>query len=126
MDYWDYLEKIVKTHEIIIDRPKGTTHPHYPELIYPLDYGYLRDTTTVDGGGIDIFLGTKKNRKIEGIICTVDLKKNDAEVKIMYGCYKEEINSALRLLNDKSMRAIYFKKQEHYSGESVHGGKSKI
>ncbi len=111
MDYWEYLEELVKNHEIIVERFKGKPHPKYPDFIYPVDYGYLKDTTAVDGGGIDIFVGSKKNKKVEGIICTVDLLKNDTEVKIMYGCDEEEINEALRVLNDKYMRAIYFKRQ---------------
>lgn len=111
MDYWEYLEELIKNHEIIVERFKGKPHPKYPDFIYPVDYGYLKDTTTVDGGGIDIFIGSKKHKKVEGIICTVDLTKNDAEVKIMYGCDEEEINEALRVLNDKYMRAIYLKRQ---------------
>jgi len=72
MDYWQNLKKLVDTHEIIVDRKKGSVHPKYLDFIYPVDYGYLKETTTVDGGGIDIFVGTKKQKHVEGIICTVD------------------------------------------------------
>lgn len=112
MDYWDYLEKILENHEIIIDRPKGTAHPRYQEVIYPLDYGFLKDTTTVDGGGIDIFVGSKKHKKIEGVICTVDLKKSDAEIKVMFGCSQKEIQAALDFLNNKYMQGIYIKRSK--------------
>ena len=112
MDYWEYLEELVRNHEIIIERFKGKPHPKYPDFIYPVDYGYLKDTKTVDGGGIDIFVGSKKNKRVEGIICTVDSLKNDAEVKIMYECDEEEIKEALQVLNDKYMRAIYLKRQK--------------
>jgi inorganic pyrophosphatase len=111
MDYWDCLEELVKNHEVIIDRFKGHPHPKYPDFIYPVDYGYLKDTTAMDGGGIDIFVGTNSDKRIEGIICTVDLLKNDAEVKIMYGCNEQEIEAAIRVLNEKYMRAIYLKRQ---------------
>jgi inorganic pyrophosphatase len=110
MNYWDYLEHLVSTHEIVIDRPKGSAHPRYPDFIYPLDYGYLKDTTTVDGGGIDIFVGNKARKAVEGIICTVDLKKKDTEIKIMFGCLQKEIETALKTLNEKDMRATYFKR----------------
>ena len=89
MDYWECLEELVKEHEIIIERFKGKSHPKYPDFIYPVDYGYLKDTTAIDGGGIDIFVGMNKDKKVEGIICTVDTLKNDVEVKIMYGCNEE-------------------------------------
>jgi len=111
MDYWECLEDLVKHQEIVIDRLKGKPHPKYPDFIYPVDYGYLKDTTAIDGGGIDIFVGTKEDKRVEGIICTVDTLKKDAEVKIMYGCNEEEIEAALRVLNENYMRAIYLKRQ---------------
>lgn len=42
-DFWRALEKLVQESTIIIDRPKGSSHPQYGDLIYPLDYGYLND-----------------------------------------------------------------------------------
>ena len=50
-EFWVYLDRMVGTSRIVIDRPRGSAHPHYPDLVYPLDYGYLDGTTTVDGGG---------------------------------------------------------------------------
>ena len=50
-------------------------------------------------------MGIKKNKNVEGIICTIDLLKNEVEVKIMFGCDEEEINVALRVLKEKYMRA---------------------
>jgi inorganic pyrophosphatase len=29
--FWEYLNRLVKENEIIIDRPKGTKHPRYNE-----------------------------------------------------------------------------------------------
>ena len=42
------------TNAVIIDRPKGISQPRYPELVDPLDYGYLEHTTSSEGGGIDM------------------------------------------------------------------------
>jgi len=50
--FWTALECLVKQSEIVIDRPKGTVHPKYPDFIYEVDYDYLKDTTSMDGGGI--------------------------------------------------------------------------
>ena len=41
---WEYLNKLVMENEIIIDRPKGTRHPKYKDLVYELDYGYIKNT----------------------------------------------------------------------------------
>jgi inorganic pyrophosphatase len=40
--FWSALDEIVSNSEIIIDRPKGTRHPKYSNIIYEVDYGYLK------------------------------------------------------------------------------------
>ena len=40
--FWELLDSLVKDSEIVIDRPKGTAHPRYPDSIYKVDYGYLK------------------------------------------------------------------------------------
>ena len=39
-DFWELLQQLVDTSQIVIDRPKGTTHPRYPNSCYPVDYGF--------------------------------------------------------------------------------------
>ena len=53
-EFWDALDELVKTSEIVVDRPKGSIHPRFPDFIYRLDYGYLRGTSSMDGAGIEI------------------------------------------------------------------------
>lgn len=89
--YWAALEKLTAKSRIVIDRPKGSRHPRFPEMIYPLDYGFLEDTTGNDGAEVDIWRGTAKGAGIVGIACTVDLMKKDAEVKVLIDCTAEEI-----------------------------------
>ena len=48
------MTDLIRTNGIVIDRPKGSTHPRYPDQTYPLDYGYLENTTASDDGGIDL------------------------------------------------------------------------
>lgn len=89
-EFWDMLDKLVCASETIIDRPKGSRHPKYPDILYEVDYGYLKNTTSMDGGGIDIWRGTDKKQKIDAIMCTVDLVKKDSEIKILIGCTNDE------------------------------------
>ncbi|HCL00983.1 MAG TPA: inorganic pyrophosphatase [Lachnoclostridium phytofermentans] len=89
-DFWNALDELVSSSEIIIDRPKSTVHPKYPDFIYHVDYGYLKDTSSMDGGGIDIWRGSMGEPIIDSIICTVDLFKKDSEIKILIGCTEEE------------------------------------
>lgn len=89
-EFWAALEKLVSGAQIVIDRPKGSAHPRFPQLIYPVDYGYLENTRSMDGAGIDVWLGTEKQKQINGIMCIVDLMKRDSEIKILIACTEEE------------------------------------
>lgn len=90
VDFWNALDTLVRDSELIIDRPKGTFHPRYPEMMYPVNYGYLKNTTSMDGNGIDVWQGTDPAARIDAIIVTVDLVKKDSEIKILNSCTKEE------------------------------------
>ena len=88
-DFWRSLDSLVDNSEIVIDRPKGTAHPKYPDFIYKVDYGYLKNTSSMDGAGIDVWIGSGE-KKIDAIMCIVDLMKRDSEIKILIGCTEEE------------------------------------
>ncbi len=89
-EFWDMLDELVQNSEIVIDRPRGSVHPRYNDFIYGVDYGYLRNTSSMDGSGIDIWLGTKEDKRVDAIICTVDLTKKDSEIKVLIGCTNKE------------------------------------
>ena len=61
-EFWNALDNLVDNSEIIIDRPKGTEHPKYPNFIYKVDYGYLKDTSSMDGAGIDVWVGSGEKK----------------------------------------------------------------
>ena len=105
-EFWDYLDRLVAGSHLVIDRPKGSRHPRYPAMIYPLDYGYLEGTTTVDGGGIDLWLGSRSSRALDSVVMTVDLYKRDAEINLLLGCTDQEKLTILGLLNKDTMRAV--------------------
>jgi inorganic pyrophosphatase len=110
--YWQRLDKLIKTSEIVIDHPKGTAHQKYPNLIFPLDYGYLKNTTAMDGDGIDLWIGTAKHRKLTAIVCTIDNMKKDAEVKLLIGCTEEDINTIMQVHNGKYMSGMLVRREE--------------
>lgn len=89
-EFWSVLEELVAGSEIIIDRPKGTAHPRFSSFIYPVDYGYLKDTRSMDGAGIDVWLGSDDRKQIDAVMCIVDRMKKDSEIKILIGCTEEE------------------------------------
>lgn len=114
-DFWNALDELVANSEIVIDRPKGTAHPKYPNFIYRVDYGYLKDTVSMDDAGIDVWVGTGE-KKIDAIMCIVDLEKRDSEIKILIGCTDEEKAIVYETHNETEyMKGILI---ERYCGKS--------
>lgn len=99
-DFWKAIDSLVSSSKIVIDRPKGSVHPRFSNMKYKVDYGYLENTASMDGGGIDVWLGSLTYKSVTAIICTVDLMKNDSEIKLLIGCTEEEINTVYEFHND--------------------------
>ena len=97
--FWQAIDKLVSSGKIVIDRPKGSAHPRYPEIIYDLDYGYIENTASMDGGGIDLWRGSLPDAECDAIICTVDLLKRDSEIKLLISCTDEEKQIAYEFHN---------------------------
>ncbi len=88
--FWQAFDTLISSSQIVIDRPKGSAHPGFPDFIYPVDYGYLKNTSSMDGDGIDVWVGTSPERRLDAVICIVDLMKRDSEIKLLIGCTEEE------------------------------------
>ena len=113
-DFWNYLNKLVQENEIVIDRPKGSKHPKYPDIEYMVDYGFIKNTKAIDGNEIDVFKGSLHNKNVSTIICTIDLLKKDIEIKILIGCTEIEKQKVYDFLNNSEyMKAILIQKEIH-------------
>ncbi|WP_424951464.1 inorganic pyrophosphatase [Deinococcus sp.] len=88
--FWTLLDDLGASSSVVIDRPKGSAHPRFPENIYPYDYGYLSGTTSGDGQGIDVWLGGGDVTQLSAVLVSADLKKRDAELKLLLGCNPAE------------------------------------
>ena len=110
-DFWQAIDTLVSSGTIVIDRPKGSAHPRYPETRYEVDYGYIDATASMDREGIDVFRGSLTEGKANAIICTVDLVKRDSEMKILIGCTEEEIEAVTRFCNrTASMKGLLIRR----------------
>lgn len=71
-----------KTVQIKIDRPIGSTHPQYPDMVYPINYGYIPGTESGDGEEADVYLlGVDKpvqeyTAKVIAVVYRTDDKEN--------------------------------------------------
>ena len=108
--FWHEISQLAKTNSIIIDRPKGSTHPRYPDYMYPLDYGYFEHTTAGDGDGIDVWLGSLNPKMLTGILCTFDTLKRDMEIKILLGCTTDDLQHIQNFYGE--MYALYIPNPE--------------
>ena len=95
--YWGHLDRLVAESRIIVDNPRGTHDGGSDTAVYPVDYGYLEGTSSMDGEGIDVFVGSDPADSVDTIVCTVDLVKRDSEIKVLIGCTEEEKQQILRL-----------------------------
>ena len=110
-EFWQAIDSLASSGIIVIDRPKGSSHPKYPDCIYPVDYGYLENTTSMDGGGIDVWRGSLTSNTVDSIICTVDLMKKDSEIKLLMGCTEEETKIIHEFHNNSElMKGILIKR----------------
>lgn len=104
--FWSALQELVDGAKLVIDRPRGSSHPRYPTFVMPLDYGYLAGTGAMDGGGVDIWVGSGDRQWVSGAVCTVDLVKRDTELKILLGCSPAEMKRIEETHNSGPQRAI--------------------
>jgi len=87
---WRRWDDVIRLKGVELDRPKHATHPGYPEIVYPIDYGFVPGTISADGEEQDIFVGSASNGLVAAIF-TVDVRKGDKECKLIFNCTPEEI-----------------------------------
>jgi len=103
--FWEEMASLAASDLLVIDRPLGSAHPRFSDLIYPFGYGYIEGTLAADGDGIDVWIGSQGGRVLTGILCTFDTIDKDAEIKLMLGCSAEDIETIINFLG--GMRTLY-------------------
>jgi inorganic pyrophosphatase len=110
--FWAHLDSLFQSSKLVIDRPKGSAHPRYSPLVYPLDYGYLEGTSAGDGDGIDVWRGSLTPAQLDAIVCTADAVKRDVEIKLVIGCTPEEKTIILKFHNNSERMAAILIERE--------------
>jgi hypothetical protein len=77
-----YLGKTVR---IVMDRPIGTPHPKHPEILYPINYGYIPEVYGGDGEELDVYLlgVTERVEEYTARIIGIVHRNNDVEDKLV-------------------------------------------
>jgi len=95
---WASWERCICKNGITIERPRASSHPDYPSVVYPLDYGFVNNTLGTDGDGLDVFVG-RGTTGLVGALLTTDHRRRDREVKLLYDCTPTEIYTAHGFIN---------------------------
>ena len=95
--FWQKLDTLYLSSDLVIDRPKGTCHPMYSNLVYPVDYGHLKDL--MDSEHIACYKGTKFVSGVDALVVCADILNKDIEVKLLVGCTEKEEEDILSFLN---------------------------
>ena len=105
-------EIIGKTVKGKIDRPIGSHHPDYPDLIYPINYGYVEGVYAKDGEEQDVYLlGTNEPvESFEGKVIAIYHRLNDIEDKWIVSLDGRDYS------DDEILEAIRFQEQ-YFKGE---------
>ena len=77
-----YLNKIVK---VKIDRPLNSLHPHFKNLKYEVNYGFIPNTLAVDNEEIDAYIlrVNKPLKTFVGKVVGIIKRTNDVEDKLV-------------------------------------------
>ena len=70
---------------VTVDRPIGSCHPDYPDMIYPINYGYIKGMMAADGEEQDAYIVGIDSPVTEftGRVIALIRRLNDAEDKLV-------------------------------------------
>lgn len=97
--FWQKIDTLFLSSDLVMDKPKGTAHQEYHNLIYPVDYGHLKSVGGEIDESIGLYRGTGSQKIIDTIVVCVDILKKDVEVKLLMGCTEQEERIILEFLN---------------------------
>lgn len=68
-------------------------------MIYPVDYGYLKDTMSTESDPVHLYVGTDSDKRVNAIVISADILKKDCVAKLLIGCTEEEMSKIMRFMN---------------------------
>lgn len=97
--FWQKVDTLFLSSNLKISRKKGETHPNFKNLVYPVDYGHLQDTVSINSEGISVYVGSKGHSSVTALAVAADILEKSIDVKVLCGCTEEEVLDVLHFLN---------------------------
>ena len=101
--FWQKIDTLFLSNSFELTKKKGEAHLEFPNLIYPVDYGYLKDTLAYSKG-VKVFRGSLKKGSVQAVVVVADILKKDVEAKILVGCTESEETNILYFLNQTDLQ----------------------
>ncbi len=100
---------IGNTVTVTVDRPLGSRHPRRPELLYPVNYGFVGGILAPDGAEQDAYvLGLDRPvAQFTGIVAAIVRRRDDAEDKWVV-CPGRHALTAAQIMEKISFQERYF------------------
>ncbi len=99
---------------VVVDRPNGSVHPVYPDIVYPINYGYIPGIIAPDGEYQDAYIlgANEPISEFTGIVIAIVHRLNDIEDKWVvappgHHYTKAEIEERIRFMEQYFISEIY-------------------
>ena len=101
-----------QTVTVTMDRPLGSTHPKHPDMVYPVNYGFIPGTVSGDGAELDAYvLGVNEPLKtFTGACIAVIHRTNDNDDKLV-------VVPSGQTLDDTAIRAATHFQEQFFESE---------
>ena len=105
----DYADVLGKSVHCVMDRPLGSAHPRHPEMIYPVNYGFVPGIIAGDGAEQDVYvLGPAVPvEEFDGVVIAVIHRLDDCEDKWVVA-EKAGVYTAEEILQSVHFQEQYF------------------
>lgn len=107
MEYLLQRDWLGKTVTVIVDRPYGSFHPHLPDVLYPVNYGYVKELAGGEGEFQDAYvIGPEEPvERFTGIVAGILYRREEDVSRWIV------MNPAERIGRDRIISLIGFEEQ---------------
>ncbi len=103
---------IGKSFSVMIDRPFGSSHPKHPNIIYPINYGYIPGLIGGDQEEQDVYVidSQEQSKVLNVTIIAVIYRQDDVETK-----WVGVVDHTKHYTNQEIMDIVHFQEQYYTS-----------